>query len=360
MKSYMFAGLLAFVSTFSFDATIESDIDTQRIQEIVDYHVANHHFSGVVLVADQGDVIYEKAFGTAYVKAADDIQTDYRFSIASVAKMFAAVIVLQLVEEKKLSLDDNIAALLPQLDVPNGENITIHHLLLHISGLPNEKTAVYTQDLSLEETILACWKNRSSSQLNTFNYNNVDYKLLGLVIEKLTGNSWEEALKARILQPLGMQNTGLLEYGYYPERFAYTYQVGKKGKLKQDPFFMIENAAAAADMYATAADLLKFDQALYDETLLSEEMRRKMAISYPEYQYVGYGVWNYQYPFLASKPRIMERRGKIMGANVVLVRLIDENKTIIILSNNDAFNPDSFGDDKNLREQLIRAIGSDS
>ena len=154
-----------------------------------------------------------------------------------------------------------------------------------------------------------------------------------------------------------MDHSGFLEYVHYPTDFAYSYQVSKKGEFRKDPAFHIENFYAAGSMYATASDLLKFEQALYGGTLLTEKSKRKLSTSYPEYNYTGYGVWNYPYPFLENQPTIMERRGGILGANSVLVRLTDNNQTIIILSNNNAFNPDSFGDPENLREELIRIIG---
>ena len=109
-------------------------------------------------------------------------------------------------------------------------------------------------------------------------------------------------------------------------------------------------------MYSNACDLLKLDQALYSNQLLSDQELAQLAQSYPQHQYVGYSVWNYRYPFVESQPLIMERRGSILGANVVLVRLIDRNQTIIILSNNDRFNPDSFGDPNNLREAIIQIL----
>ncbi|MGB0840005.1 MAG: hypothetical protein ACPGXL_07695, partial [Chitinophagales bacterium] len=91
--------------------------------------------------------------------------------------------------------------------------------------------------------------------------------------------------------------------------------------------------------------------------LLNEDSKQKLAISHPEYGYVGYSVWNYNYPFLDNQPLVMERRGGILGSNVVLVRLTDLNRTIIILSNNNRFDTDSFGDTDNLKEAILMHIG---
>ena len=77
-------------------------------------------------------------------------------------------------------------------------------------------------------------------------------------------------------------------------------------------------------MYSTSSDLLKLDQALYSNKLLSDRSKKLLAQSYKEYNYAGYGVWNYNYPYVKETPTIMERRGKILGANVVLIRALYE------------------------------------
>ncbi|MAZ37854.1 MAG: hypothetical protein CL842_10430 [Crocinitomicaceae bacterium] len=95
-------------------------------------------------------------------------------------------------------------------------------------------------------------------------------------------------------------------------------------------------------MFSTAEDLLKLDQARYGDELLSRKSKELMFKSYPEYNYSGYSVWTYNYPFTPSKPKVMERRSGILGANSVLIRFLDTNKTIIILSNNNQIQPGFF------------------
>lgn len=332
-------------------------IDTTEIGRLVRHHVAENQFSGTVLIADQGQPVYRAAFGYGYRAANDTLRPDYHFSIASVTKLFTAIAVLQQVEAGTLSLEDNLDELLPELAIPNADRITVHHLLLHLSGLPNEPDRLYLHRRTPTEMVVESLKNRVKGTFGSFNYNNVDYFLLGLIIERKSDTPWADYVKNRLLEPLGMTQTGFLAYGDYPDDFAYTYSVSKSGKWKQDPFWYIENFYAGGCMYSTAGDLLKLDQALYSNALLNEESRALLAVSYPEHSYAGYSVWNYRYPFIESQPLIMERRGGILGANVVLVRLPELNRTIIILSNNDRFNPDSFGDPSNLREGLIRLVG---
>lgn len=351
MRVYTIIGLF-----FSALTGLPQDAALQKqLEQVVNDYCQRQGFSGVVLVAEKGEVLFEESYGLAYYATPDTIRAGYHFSIASVTKLFTSIRILQLAEKGDLQLKENISNYLPQFDSLLIDNVSIHDLLLHTSGLPYVKRADYRERLAPEAFVERVLSRSTKAEKGAFSYNDVDYMLLGLIIEQVTGEPWEESVQEHILTPAGLSSTGFLEYGYYPDRFAYTYST-KRGKLKQDPFFYIENFYAAGCMYSTAADLLKLDQALYDNTLLGDSGRVLLSTSNPDLNYVGYGVWNYTYPFIDERPTIMERRGGILGANVVLVRLTDSNKTIIILSNDDRFNPDSFGDPDNLREALIRAL----
>ncbi|WP_375586074.1 serine hydrolase domain-containing protein [Cyclobacterium xiamenense] len=326
-----------------------------EISKAVESYISQNGFSGTILVANEGQPIFHESYGFAYYSTPDTLRKEDCFSIASITKLFTSIRILQLQEEGKLSLENTINTYLPEYQEYVSNDVSIHHLLLHISGLPEERGKMYQRRFKPEAWVKKVLAHRTKSRWGVFNYNNIDYVLLGLIIERLTGNSWEKEISDAILTPLKMSQTGFLEYGYYPQNFAYTFSNGRSG-LKQDPLWFIENFYAAGSMYSTASDLLKLDQALYGEALLSESSKRLLSKSYPEYGYAGYGVWNYDYPFVAARPTIMERRGKIRGANVVLVRLTGEKYTLIILSNDDRFNPDSYGDPENLREKLIHVL----
>ena len=355
LKIRLLSLLAAICATSSLYA--QDGSSTEIVQTIESYLSANP-FSGTLLVAKEGVPVYHQSFGYGYIPAEDSITNTYHFSIASVTKLFTAIRVLQLVDTGKLNLDEEITSYFPDIQLPGENSITLHHLLMHNSGLPNEKDQVYGNPYTPREIVEISLKNKAKGKFDSFHYNNLDYMLLGLVIEEVTGNTWEEEIQSAILDKVGMKETGFLEYGYYPSDFAYTYSYRNSNKPKKDPLVYVENFYAAGSMYATASDLLLLDQALYNNSLLSDTMYALLSKSYPENSYCGYSVWNYTYPFSAAKPFVMERRGGILGANVVLVRLPEKLATIIILSNDDRFNPDSFGDETNLRESLIRALAN--
>lgn len=331
----------------------------KKIESILAEHSNHRNFSGNVLIAERGTVLYENSFGFRDREKELSLASDTRFGIASITKMITAITVLQLVEDGKLSLDTSLENLFPDLDIPKGDKITLHHLLLHISGLPNEPNAIYASNKSPEafvDELLS--KFRKNKKFGKFNYANIDYVLLGMAIEKATGNTWQNEIEERFIRKLGLTGTGFLKKGAYPDNFAQSYTIEGE-QYQKDPAFHIENFYAAGCMYSTTSDLLKIDQAMYDNTLLTEESKDLMFTSYPEYNYTGYSVWTYRYPFLKNQPRIMERRGGILGSNAAFIRVLDQKLTIIILSNNNAFNPDSFGNPENLREALIRALAQE-
>lgn len=337
----------------------QAQIDIDAVDAIVQQAVHTQFFEGTILIADQGEVVYHKAFGYKDAAQKEAIQLDTHFGLASITKMVTAIVVLQLVEEGKVRLEDHMATLFPELTIPKAKKITVHHLLLHISGLPNERDLIYRSPRTpyefVDQTLQKGIKNKTFGK---FNYANIDYVLLGLLIESIEQKPWQEVVQARVIDKLGLTQTGFLAKDAYPENFAYTFSYGKGDKRKSDRAFHIENFYAAGCMYGTAEDLLKLAQAMYGTILLLEESKNLMFTSYPEYSYTGYSVWTYKYPFVDTQPLIMERRGGIMGSNSVLVRLLDTNQALIILSNNDKFNPDSFGDKDNLREALIRVIAT--
>jgi CubicO group peptidase (beta-lactamase class C family) len=325
-----------------------------EIDSIVQYHVDEQQFSGVIMLAEKGEIAYMKSAGWKYLRDGSIIDYHTCFSIASVTKMVTSIIIMQMDNEGLISINDPVSKWLPELNIPNGHKIHIHHLLLHISGLPNEPQSLYLQKYSPKKFVEICLDNQEVGEINEFNYSNIDYVLLGLIIEKIHRKSWEEVVNQRIIYPLNLDQTGFLSKDFQPDNYAFTYQISKENSLIADPEFHIENFYAAGKMFSNIHDLLKLDQAMYDTVFLPLENRKKMFTSYPEYNYSGYGVWTYRYPFVDGSPLVMERRGGILGANVVLLRLLDTRKTIIILSNNNKFQPDSFGDPHNLREALLR------
>ncbi len=256
-------------------------------------------------------------------------------------------------EDQRLRVSSTIAQVLPDLKIPRAEQITVHDLLLHRAGSPEEPDALYAAPRSTRAMVLETAK-LAYRPYGEFAYSNLDYLVLHLMIERITGKPFATVLQERILTPLGMKNTGMASRA--STGIAQGYLADSTGRLRPEPSDYVENAGAAGAMYGTAADLLAFDQALYSERLLKKASIAEMYTSHPELGYVAYGSWVYDYFFLPSSPQVVERRGRSYGFNHTFIRMPGINKTLIILSNNDRFDPDTFGKLDSFKDRLIKAL----
>ncbi len=237
------------------------------------------HFDGAVLVASKGEIVYQKQFGYANRQFKVSAGPDTRYPIASITKLYTAILILQLQESGKVQLDHYLSEYLSDALKTAGQRITVRHLLTHASGLPGDKLDdYYTKSVPLPGAFV---RTRIKDTLHftpgsKFNYNNIDYIVLGAIIEKVTGKSWARVLQENILDRLGVVNTGVirlrnvilgLAYGYH----NYSFGSGTAADTlynDENPHF--ENYATAGGMYATAADIFRLDQALYDSILLRQ------------------------------------------------------------------------------------------
>jgi CubicO group peptidase (beta-lactamase class C family) len=310
-------------------------------------------FSGKVLIAKNGETIYEKE--QQKDQSSRHAKNTAIYPIASITKWVTCILTFQLIEEGKLTLETGFSHKDIPIIPPSYGSITIAQLLLHTSGLPKEEDSIFTKRRTPRELLYHSFSNKPKEE-KKFLYKNTDYILLGLILEKITGKTYQQLLKDRISVPLQLDNTELItsseSYNYFPKPLE------KNGEpyAAVGSSFYLENYYSAGSIYSSAEDLIKIDQALRRGNLLSKQAQATMGTAFPEYNYSGYGVWTYKYPFAYTTPRIMERRGSIMGYNTVIVRFLDKDLTLIILSNSAFFNPSTFGDKQNLKEALLIAV----
>ncbi|HEY7543856.1 MAG TPA: serine hydrolase domain-containing protein, partial [Blastocatellia bacterium] len=192
-----------------------------------------------VIVVKDGKVIFRKGYGMANMELGVKIEPDMIFRIGSVTKQFTAVAILMLMEQGKLTLQDEITKFLP--DYPTqGQRITIEHLLTHTSGIKSytglpEWRPQWRKDVSLKELIdLFKDKPMEFAPGEKWNYNNSAYVLLGAIIEKISGQSYAEFLEKNIFTPLGMKNTSYDNTSRVIARRAAGYSKGKEGYVNCD------------------------------------------------------------------------------------------------------------------------------
>ena len=328
----------------------------QTLTRTIRQYARTHSFSGTVLVEKGGKTLYHESFGLADRAFNVPVTNDTRFKAASITKVFTAVLILQLVEQGKLDLQAPIKAYLPSYAGEAAGKASIHNLLNHTSGIENfDRIKSYEEAVKhgieyyqLPHTTDDLLNKYSSGKIvrdvgKAFDYNNADYIILGKIVEKMHGKTFDKVLKERVLNPLGMTQSGMLYQQEIVPRLAYTYfKAGDAAPLINDLPMYMQNWYSAGGMYSTATDLAKFADALYGSSkLLRPETLKKMLT--PGLDEYGYGLWIRDIKVRGKSHRFAQRPGSIMGANTLLLRLLDDDVTVVVLGNTNATDIDEFG-----------------
>jgi CubicO group peptidase (beta-lactamase class C family) len=306
----------------------------EKIEKIVEAEVEYDLFSGSVLFAKDGKVLYSGAFGYANRDHMVPNTLDTRFNIGSIGKTFTATLIMQLVQEGKLSLEDPLSAHLPAFPYPEKDKILIRHLLNHTSGLGNymehkDYDAKMNELRKIDDVLPLIYEQKPLYEPgDRFSYSNSGMILLGAVIEKITGMGYREYLEQRILDPLGMKDSGIV----YPEETVRKRATGFNNIYTDD--YRIETLRempgfSDGGLYTTAGDLLKFDQALYGEKLLDEKHKKIMHTPVEPSRNYGYG-WIIV-PFGGTT--VIYHGGGCPGFNAEFRRYPGKGYTIIVMSN---------------------------
>lgn len=314
-----------------------------QFSALLSYYNSEKQFNGVVLVATNGEIDFLSSTGIGNRQYGSVINTKSRFKIASLSKVFTAALVMKLAEEKRINLDDKMGKYLPNYQGEGKDKVTIHHLLTYSSGIENKLDGLGMVPYQTYKTLDEFIETYCSGELvftpgEKSVYGNTEYILLHKIIETISESSYESYMAKIILQPLGMQNTQIVESkeintGLLP---SYTYE-DSLGLFMNDAPYYPELYFGAGALYATAEDLLKFDQALFNHKLLNKASTEKLLTIHPELGYTAYGLWgstgwgNFSEPFYY-------RTGAIMGSNANWIHTMEKGKTIIVLSNTNATN----------------------
>lgn len=335
--------------------TSEVCAQTSSFDRYIDTFTKKNSFNGTILIAQKGKLKYHQSFGLANIPFKVRNTVDTKYKIASITKAFTAVLILQLYEQGKIDLQKTVKTYLPEYTGEGGDKITIEQLLNMTSGMRNMDEGI-TLEKALNEGMPQYQRPYTADQMlytygsdtlvnepgKKFDYNNAEYIILGKIIEKVSGKSFEQQLSEKILRPLNMNNTGMLVQWRIVDRLADTYFYRDDLKmLSNDLPVYIQNWYAAGAMYSTAADIFKFSNALFGKKLLKQSTLDQMFQSgLGEY---GFGVWVYKdYEINGRKFTIVKRPGSIMGAQAMLFHILEDNSTIIILSNTATVSLDDF------------------
>ncbi len=295
------------------------------------------------IVARNGQIIYKKAFGMANLELDVPMQPDHIFRIGSITKQFTAVAILQLMEQGKLDLQDEITRFIP--DYPTqGNKITIEHLLTHTSGIQSytdmqDFLERVRMDL-VPSAIIDHFKNEPMNFTpgTDFRYNNSGYILLGYIIEQITGNTYSNYLEENIFKPLGMTHSLYGDDIRIVKNRAGGYSMGEQGFENAQPLSMTQPYAAGS-ILSTVEDLFKWQQAVQSYKLVKKETLDNAFTRYKlsngkEIDY-GYG-WALGY--VQESPAI-EHGGGIPGFSTMAIYLPKEDVFVALFANCDCMSP---------------------
>lgn len=344
LSTYLLLLFLGFQTAFS----------QQKILEAAYLQAEQNGFSGVILVADGGKVLSEKAIGLRSFEKGIPLQATDVFEMASISKQFTAMMVM-LCQEKGILQFDDLAE--KYLDVPY-KGISIRHLLTHTSGLPDYQAimdAHWDKSKAAGNPDILEYLNRyappkSFEPGEKYEYSNTGYVLLASIVEKVTQKDFIELSQEWIFKPLGMKNTAIrtLEEKAKVENFAAGHLKDESGKYvnanqfrSSDYTLWLGNRKGPGRVSSTAQDLLIWDQALYSGRLVSDKTLNEafspMILNDGTRSYYGFG-WEIEPKSPYGK--MVMHTGDNPGYKTIIVRFIEENKTIIVLNNN--YHPDQI------------------
>jgi CubicO group peptidase (beta-lactamase class C family) len=290
-------------------------------------------FNGSALVADQGQVVMKKGYGLANMEWAIPNTPDTKFRLGSLTKQFTATLIMQLVERAQIDLAAPVTRYLADYPANPGDRITIHHLLNHTSGIVGY-TEIPTWAATVRNPYTPTAFLAHFSRLDLlfepgarFSYSNSGYFLLGVILEKVTGQSYETLLRDRIFAPVGMNDSGYDSTQPLLSKRAAGYDKRFDDSYVNAAYLDMTQPYAAGSLYSTVEDLYRWDQALLTEKILSAKSKERMFTP---------GLSDYGYGWTITKKNgvtTIAHGGGINGFNTLVTRNPDSKRVVVLLNN---------------------------
>jgi CubicO group peptidase (beta-lactamase class C family) len=321
---------------------ISQDLESTVDKLLSEKYVPNQP-GATALIAKRGKVIYRKAFGLSNLELETPMRPENVFEIGSITKQFTSVSILMLLEDGKLNLDDEITKYLPAYPT-HGNEITIHHLLNHTSGIksytgmPAFRSEART-DMTPTE-LIDFFKNEPMDfeTGEQYRYNNSAYIILGHIIEVASGVSYADFIQSRIFNVLDMKNSHYGSHGKIIKDRAYGYQPSEEGFRNAD-YLSMTLPYAGGSLMSCVDDMLKWQRALHNNTLISASSKE---LAFTNYKLKNGDPINYGYGFsvdeISGVPTI-EHGGGIFGYESYGLYVPSEDVYVIVLTNSNGNGP---------------------
>lgn len=293
-------------------------------------------FNGALLVAKKGNIVFEKYSGYENIHKKDTLINDHSaFHLASMSKTFTAMATLKLMEQKRLNLNDDVKKYLPGFPY---QGVTVKMLLTHRSALPNYvyfmqtlgwDTHKYITNQDILDYMIKFLPPLVGRTGTHFKYCNTNYALLAMVIEKASGTSYAKYLSKNFFKPLQMNDTYVFALADTLSAMpSYDY------RGRNERFNFLDGGYGDKNIYSSARDILKWDQALYSGEIFSQQT---LDSAFTPYSNEKPGIKNYglgwRMNIYPNGKKIIFHTGWWHGNNTILIRLIQDSATIIALGN---------------------------
>jgi len=298
-------------------------------------------FNGVILLSKKGKVIFSKAYGYDNATKINTLSEHSSFNLASVSKQFTAMGIVLLKEQAKLQYSDNVSDYIHELSYY--KDITIQHLLHHISGLPdymslagkyyNNSEIFNTSDMiSLYQIHQPNLRFRSGTK---FEYSNAGYVLLAEIIERISGNSFQEFMASHIFEPLNMKDTQVFNLLSNKEPSKRVYGFKRRlwlfgGKYEPQDLNFFDGVAGDGGIYSSTHDLNIWHKALRDGDLVSNETYKE---AYSPAQLGDGSKTKYGFGWFINADNSVDHAGGWQGFTSYIYRNMENDELIVILDN---------------------------
>ena len=327
-------------------ATDDTEL-ASRLSDLLSRLTAADQFSGVVWVTRDSQTIFQNTSGFASLPFRAANQLDTKFNIASTTKIFTAVAISQLAEQGKLNFDDVLSKHLPDYPADVANRVTIHQLLTHTSGLGDYFNARFEAARVRLRRVADFVPLFIDDPLafepgSRWSYSNAGYTLLGLVIERITGQDYYDAIRERVFRPAGMSDTDFYEMDIPTPNLAIGYthfgldDYFDPTRRRNNLFLHVVKGGPAGGAFSNASDLHNFANALRENRLLSPAltnslMEGKVLMGREGDRQYGYGLM----VSTVDGKRIVGHSGTFPGIGSRLDLYLDHGYTVVILSNYD-------------------------
>ena len=344
--------LLSNMSPSTLSEPTQTSALTAEFDAYLQAHYETGRFMGTAIVSQSDETIFVNSYGMARLEHQVPNARSTKFRIGSITKQFTAAAILQLQDRGLLDVQAPVATYRP--DYPNGERITIHHLLTHTAGIPNltsfpDYLEWMKQPTTLED-LMARFQDLplEFEPGEQFRYSNSGYTLLTQIIEQVSGQSYADYLQTQLLAPLGLEDTGYEHPLAVIDSLASGYQFTGEG-YQQAEYVNMAVPAGAGGLYSTLDDLIRWQQFLINADNRPADILSDAAIAAMKTPQISMGEdapeLSYGYGLIVGKNGFIFHGGGINGFVTYLGSLLEEKTTVAVLSNVEHADPSFMAED---------------